>query len=67
MSRRYTAFSEEPALAELMTDPITHLLMQSDGLVQDDVWHAIADAQRRLQSRAARQAVEAPRPRQERT
>ena len=38
----------EPSLAEVMSDPIVHLLMNRDGLVADQVWPVVRDAQSRL-------------------
>lgn len=34
----------EPTLAELMADPITHLVMRRDGLTPDTVWFVILQA-----------------------
>ena len=34
----------EPALAELMADPIVHLLMRRDGLTPASVWPLLAEA-----------------------
>lgn len=38
----------EPALAEVMGDPIVHLLMRRDGLGVDQVWPVVREAQSRL-------------------
>ncbi|WP_156612524.1 hypothetical protein [Paramagnetospirillum marisnigri] len=38
----------EPSLAEVMNDPIVHLLMRRDGLVADQVWPVVREAQSRL-------------------
>ena len=38
----------EPSLAEVMNDPIVHLLMRRDGLVADQVWPVVLEAQSRL-------------------
>jgi hypothetical protein len=42
---------EEPALAEVMADPIVHLVMARDKLSWDDMERAIARGQRQLRSR----------------
>jgi hypothetical protein len=43
--------SGEPALADLMADPIVHLLMARDGLTAADVWPLLAQAGRDLARR----------------
>jgi len=40
--------SGEPTLADLMADPIVHLLMRRDGLTADDVWPVLTEASRTL-------------------
>lgn len=40
--------SGEPALADLMADPIVHLLMRRDGLTVDEVWPLVTEAGRAL-------------------
>lgn len=35
------------SIRELMADPIVHMLMKSDGISANDVWAAVAMAQRR--------------------
>ena len=44
----------EPSLAEVMSDPLIHLLMQRDGLVVEEVWPQILEAQSRLGRRLLR-------------
>ena len=44
----------EPALFDVMEDPIVHLLMQRDGLVSDDVWPLVREAQHGLRRRLCR-------------
>lgn len=41
----------EPALDELMRDPLVHLVMKRDNLVPDDVWPVLHRAGQRLRSR----------------
>ncbi len=38
----------EPELAEVMSDPIVHLIMRRDGLSEGDVWAAVRLGQARL-------------------
>lgn len=38
----------EPTLAEVMNDPIVHLLMRRDGLAADQVWSVVLEVQSRL-------------------
>lgn len=38
----------EPSLADVMSDPIVHLLMRRDGLVAEQVWPVVREAQARL-------------------
>ena len=38
----------EPTVEEVMSDPIVHLLMRRDGLVADQVWPVVLEAQSRL-------------------
>jgi len=40
--------SGEPALADVMADPIVHLLMRRDGLTVDEVWPLVTEAGRVL-------------------
>lgn len=42
--RSYVAPSGEPSLAEIMADPIVHLVMRSDGVTPQDVLAVIANA-----------------------
>ncbi len=44
----------EPDIADVMADPIVHLLMRRDGLVPDAVWPVVRDAQARLGGRLCR-------------
>ena len=51
----------EPAVEELLTDPIVHLLMSGDGLEMEDVRAHIEDVQKKLRRRKRPQkASEAP-------
>jgi|AGTN01.1.fsa_nt_gi hypothetical protein len=38
----------EPALAEVMEDPLVHLVMKRDGLVPQDVWPVLCRARVRV-------------------
>ncbi len=38
----------EPTLAEVMNDPIVHLVMRRDSLTSDEVWSVVNAARRRL-------------------
>jgi len=42
--RGYVAPAGEPSLAELMADPIVHLMMRSDGVTAQDVFALFAHA-----------------------
>ena len=44
---------EEPTLEDLLSDPIVHLAMQSDGLDEDAVRQVMKEAARRLQTASA--------------
>ncbi len=39
---------EEPNLQDLLADPTTHLIMESDGVRQEDLVYLLALARRRL-------------------
>jgi hypothetical protein len=41
----------EPAVEELLTDPIAHLLMSCDGLEVEAVWAQIEDTRKKLRRR----------------
>lgn len=47
---RYTE-NQEPALAEMLTDPILHRLLASDGVLSDHLIDLIADVKVRLARR----------------
>ena len=47
---RYTD-NQEPALAEMLTDPILHRLLASDGVLSDHLIDLIADVKVRLARR----------------
>jgi len=38
----------EPALADLLEDPVTHVIMRHDGVTPEDVWSAVARARQGL-------------------
>ena len=38
----------EPAVEELLSDPIFEFVMRRDGLTREDVWRAVEDARRSL-------------------
>ncbi len=38
----------EPALADVMNDPLVHLVMRRDSLTPDQVWSVVNAARRRL-------------------
>lgn len=44
----------EPALADVMNEPIIHLIMRRDSLTPGDVWSVINAARRRLKRTAKR-------------
>ena len=51
-TRRFDSWRHgEPSLSEVMADPIVHLVMRRDGLVADQVWPVVREAQSRLGSR----------------
>ena len=49
--RSWSEAGEEPHLADVMSDPIVHLVMARDKLSWDDMERAIARGQRMLRSR----------------
>ena len=40
----------EPTLEDLLSDPIVEAVLRRDGLTRRDVWRAVAQARRRLES-----------------
>ena len=48
----------EPAVAELLADPMIDLLLRRDGLTRDEVWAAVEQA--RLALRAVAERPERP-------
>ena len=46
----------EPTVEELLSDPITKLLMAHDRLRPEVVWACVRDARRKLKARAARES-----------
>lgn len=48
MTRRQAWKDGEPALEELLSDPIFDRLLRRDGLTRRDVWHAVDEARQRL-------------------
>lgn len=54
--RSNTVWSEsgaEPELAEMMSDPLVHLVLARDGLTHDDLWNAVRVGRARLGRRIA--------------
>jgi len=49
--RSWTEAGEEPSLAEILADPIVHLVMARDRLSRADLDRAVAYGQRLLRSR----------------
>jgi hypothetical protein len=47
----------EPTVEELLSDPITKLLMARDRLRPEVVWACVRDARRKLKERAARESA----------
>lgn len=45
---RWRCAGVEPALGDLLNDPLTALVMRRDGIGRDDVMAAVAEARRRL-------------------
>jgi len=50
-SGTWSEAGEEPSLAEMLADPIVHLVMARDRLSRADVERAVAYGQRKLRSR----------------
>lgn len=48
MTRRQGWEEGEPAVEELLSDPIFEFLMRRDGLTRADVWRAVERARRKL-------------------
>ena len=48
MTRRQGWEQGEPAVEELLSDPIFEFVMRRDGLTRDDVWRAVEVARRNL-------------------
>jgi hypothetical protein len=49
--RRWSRGGTEPALAEIMADPIVHLVMRRDGVTESQLLRVVAVAQAVLRSR----------------
>ena len=49
--RQWSAGGTEPALADLLADPIVHLVMRRDGVTEAELRHVVAAAQAVLRSR----------------
>ena len=49
--RRWSSGGTEPALADLLADPIVHLVMRRDGVSEETLRRVIAAAQTMLRSR----------------
>lgn len=43
-------YEREPALDDMLTDPVTQALMASDGATAEDVKNLLADARRRYRA-----------------
>jgi hypothetical protein len=50
-SRTWSEAGEEPTLAEMLADPIVHLVMARDHLTRADVERAVSFGQRLLRNR----------------
>ena len=50
-TRAWDEAGQEPQLADILSDPVVHLLMERDRLVRADVEAAIARGQRALRRR----------------
>jgi hypothetical protein len=48
LTRRWTAAGVEPALAEVLADPMVHLVMRRDGVSPCGLWQVIAAARAAL-------------------
>lgn len=44
MSKEWEKAGREPSIAELLSDTIAGLLRRRDGISEDDVWNALAEA-----------------------
>jgi hypothetical protein len=49
--RRWSSGGSEPVLADVLADPIVHLVMRRDGVTEEKLLHVIASAQAVLRSR----------------
>ena len=49
--RRWSTAGTEPALADMLADPIVHLVMRRDGVTEDALRRVIEAAQAMLRSR----------------
>lgn len=48
MVQRWTRRGEEPTVADLMKDPLTHAVMRRDGVGLRELWAVIYEARRQL-------------------
>lgn len=48
MVQRWTRRGEEPTVADLMKDPLTHTLMRRDGISLHELWGVVEEARRHL-------------------
>lgn len=48
VSRRWLEAGDEPVLAELLADPLLHLVMRRDGVSMTELCNRIAEARTRL-------------------
>ncbi|MFQ5468375.1 MAG: hypothetical protein ACE5DS_09610 [Kiloniellaceae bacterium] len=49
----------EPALADLLNDPVTHVIMRHDRVTPEDVWNAVARARQSLRPAPPKREEEA--------
>lgn len=56
MKHQWAQAGNEPSLAELLSDPITHQVLRRDRLTPEMVWSAICTARNALRRRALQTA-----------
>ncbi len=57
METNWTTLGIEPTLEQIMADPITRLLMQSDGIEAKEVWAAVETVRHRQELAAQRPKI----------
>ncbi|MGF1607777.1 MAG: hypothetical protein ACFCUQ_00160 [Kiloniellales bacterium] len=50
----WSSYGVEPDLTEVLSDPLVQLVMRRDGIGQEEVWQAVAQARARLAPSATR-------------